>query len=87
MSPGWDEATFDRLVRELVEDTAPRLFALVEECGERDDGRVFAWGVQFDDRAALLTHSGRPMGTFQSAVSAQRRFSHLATMRLVWPAG
>lgn len=86
MSPGWDEATFDRLVRELVEDTAPRLFALVEECGERDHGRVFAWGVQFDGRAALMTHSGQPMGTFQSAVSAQRRFSSLATMRLIWPA-
>lgn len=72
-SPGWDEAEFGGMVRELVADTAPRLFALVEECGEREDGWVFAWGAQFTDRATLLTHDGRPRGIFGSAERPVRR--------------
>lgn len=80
----WDEETFARLVGELVNDTAPRMFALVEEFGERDDGQVFAWGVQFDGRAALLTPEGRLLGTFGSAASAHTSFGLLTRLRLVW---
>lgn len=36
------EPEFAALVEGMVADLAPRLFALVEERGERVDGRVFA---------------------------------------------
>jgi hypothetical protein len=36
------EAEFAELVTELVADIAPRLFAVVEECGERADGWIVA---------------------------------------------
>ncbi|MFD5752904.1 hypothetical protein [Streptomyces sp. NPDC127033] len=43
---------FDQEIRELVDATAPRLFAVVEEfaCADGElDARVAAWGLAFAD--------------------------------------
>lgn len=47
--PLCDEAEFDDLVREMVDTFAPRLFAVVQEYGERVDARIAAWGMAFDE--------------------------------------
>jgi hypothetical protein len=52
--PLCDEEEFAAGLEELVADFAPRLFALVEETGERVDGRIVAWGMAFDDRAEVI---------------------------------
>lgn len=70
---------------EMVNDEAPRLFAVVQELGERVDGRIAAWGMAFDDHAALV----RERGVWLS-VSSPDRARHLlgrapdVTAHLVW---
>ncbi len=84
LHPLCDEEEFVALVDELVAETAPRLFALVEECGERADGWVLAWGMQFEDHAEVIAvDRGLRVGV-RSAERAREMFSRLGTMRLVW---
>ncbi len=52
--------------------------------GERADGWILAWGIAFEDHAALVTVDGGGGGRFQSAESAWRAFSHRRKVRLVW---
>jgi hypothetical protein len=47
--PQWTDDEFDEEIRSLVTDTAPRVFAVVQVYGEREDGRVAAWGFAHDD--------------------------------------
>ncbi|MFY9806805.1 MAG: hypothetical protein WCC38_13485 [Pseudonocardiaceae bacterium] len=71
-------------MQRLVTDFAPRLFALVDEAGERVDNRVFAWGMAFEDRAEVVGVDPAIRGSFGSADSAHLVFSHRGKMRLVW---
>lgn len=48
------EEEFARLMSEMVAAEAPRLFALVQEYGDRVDGRIAAWGMAFDDGAEVV---------------------------------
>ncbi|MEV0083465.1 hypothetical protein [Saccharopolyspora sp. NPDC050642] len=76
------------LVREEIR-RAPRLFALCEL--DRDDewelteGRVFAWGLAFGDRAEVVSTDGRGRGSFCSPTRAAEIFAHTAEVRLVYP--
>lgn len=72
---GETEEEFAREVAELVADEAPRLFALVQEYGERVDGWVIAWGMAFDDHAEAVSVGRGLRGTFPSAERARRAFS------------
>ncbi|MGH3975064.1 MAG: hypothetical protein ACRDS9_17305 [Pseudonocardiaceae bacterium] len=83
-TPLWDEPEFAALAERLVADFAPRLFALVEEKGERVDGRVFAWGMAFEDHAEVVGVDRAIRGSFSSADSARLMFSCGGKMRLVW---
>ncbi|PSL53074.1 hypothetical protein B0I31_110165 [Saccharothrix carnea] len=47
------EQEFTELVQEVAHDEAPRLFAIVEEYGERESVRVAGYGVAFEDRAEV----------------------------------
>jgi len=78
------EEEFAQEVAELVADEAPRVFALVQEYGERIDGRVIAWGMAFDDHAEVVGVHRRLRGSFPSAGRARRAFSRRAKIRLVW---
>ncbi len=82
--PLCDEPEFAALTEELVADLAPRLFALVEEMGERVDSRVFAWGMAFEDRAEVVGAEWAFKGSFESAEVARQLFSRHGTMHLVW---
>ncbi|MEV6231606.1 hypothetical protein AB0L88_27495 [Saccharopolyspora shandongensis] len=77
------------LVREEIR-RAPKLFALCEL--DRDEtewelaeGRVFAWGLAFDDHAEVISTDGRGRGTFRSPSRAAELFAHTAEIRLVYP--
>jgi hypothetical protein len=87
LTPMCGEEEFAALMAEMVNDEAPRLFAVVQELGERVDGRIAAWGMAFDDHAALV----RDRGGFLSVSSPDRARSLLGrapgiTAHLVWVA-
>lgn len=82
--PLCSEEEFAQEVRELVADEAPRVFALVEEYGERVDGWIVAWGMAFDDRVEVISANGGLRMTFNSGERAQRAFSRRRKIRLVW---
>ena len=69
LAPLCDEVEFAELVDELVAEDAPRLFAVLQEYGERADGRIAAWGMAFPDHADVV---GVDHG-FTSAAAITRR--------------
>ncbi|GHF50934.1 hypothetical protein GCM10018790_30920 [Kitasatospora xanthocidica] len=82
--------TFDQELCGLVLDTAPRLFAVVQVCGEGlpdVDGWVVAWGfVDHGGPAHVISIDGQARMTL---ASPDRALSHFAgrpgiTARLVW---
>lgn len=84
LRPLGSEEEFAQLVDVLVTDNAPRLFALVEECGERADGWIVAWGMQFEDHVEVISIDHGPRLSLTSAERAHEIFSHLGAIRLVW---
>ncbi len=54
---GTDEE-FAGFVVGLAQDVAPRLFAIVEEYGEREDAEVAAYGLAFADHADVNSVEG-----------------------------
>jgi hypothetical protein len=81
---------FTVLMHELAAAEAPRLFAIVEECGEAEDARVAGYGLAYEDRAEVDSVQGGFHLSSQSADSARMLFeisSWSAGMRqvhLVW---
>lgn len=80
------EQEFSVLVHEMVTDEAPRLFAVVQEYGERADGRIAAWGMAFGDHAEIVTVEGRTRMRVPCVERAVRRFAQRphVSVRLVW---
>ncbi|MGH3695490.1 MAG: hypothetical protein ACRDRX_16140 [Pseudonocardiaceae bacterium] len=86
LAPLCDEAEFAELVKELVADEAPRLFAVVQEYGERVDGRIAAWGIAFEECAEVFGVDRSQHLRLPSAERAARAFSRRPqiTARVVW---
>ncbi|MGH3905992.1 MAG: hypothetical protein ACRDTE_17690 [Pseudonocardiaceae bacterium] len=85
-TPLCDEPEFAALLEEMVADEAPRLFAVVQEYGERVDGRIAAWGMAFDDHAEVVSVGRGMRMSLQAPENALRLFkfgSHIRA-RLVW---
>jgi len=81
-----DGDEFAVLIDGMVADFAPRLFAIVQEYGEHADGRIAAWGMDFDDHADVVSVEGGVRMTLQAPEKALARFrwgEHI-TARLVW---
>ncbi len=78
------EEEFAQEVRELVAAEAPRVFALVEERGERVDGWIVAWGLVFEDRVEVISENSGLRMTVRSVDRVQRAFSRRRKIRLVW---
>ncbi|PPK67836.1 hypothetical protein V5P93_007178 [Actinokineospora auranticolor] len=56
-APACDEPEFTAIMTGAVADEAPRVFAVVEEIGDRVDARIAAWGMAFPDHAEIVaTH-------------------------------
>lgn len=83
--PLCDETEFAELIEEMVADEAPRLFAIVQEYGERVDARLAGWGMWFGDRAVAFDVSGRTMimSTVESTLRLFRA-NPLVTPRAYW---
>ncbi|MFD4657446.1 hypothetical protein ACFWP2_17690 [Kitasatospora sp. NPDC058444] len=85
--PADTDTTFDQELCGLVLDTAPRLFAVVQVCGEGADGWVAAWGLaESDGRTHVFGVDGRTRMTLGSPERAVRHFSRRPgiTARLIW---
>ncbi|WP_422647458.1 hypothetical protein [Actinoalloteichus caeruleus] len=86
LSPLCDELEFAQILEEMVADEAPRLFAVVQEYGERVDGRIAAWGLAFADHTEVASVEGGLRTSLQAPEGALRLFacgSHVRA-RLVW---
>ncbi|WP_243793673.1 hypothetical protein [Saccharopolyspora gloriosae] len=84
--PLGDERLFSEIMAGIVADTAPRVFAVVQEYGDRVDGRVAAWGLALDDRAVVVPVDRRGFTTAPTAghVLRQYRFGTHIRPRIVW---
>jgi hypothetical protein len=70
----------------MVADEAPRLFAVVQEYGDRVDGRIAAWGMAFGDHAEVVAVERGLRMSLRVPENALRLFrfgSHIKA-RLVW---
>ncbi|WP_244515211.1 hypothetical protein [Actinopolyspora xinjiangensis] len=87
MPPLCGESEFAELMSGMVTDTAPRVFAVVREYGERVDAHVAAWGMVFEDHAEVVSVDGTVRMRVSEPERAARRFgfgSHIRA-RVVWP--
>ncbi|MDQ3151061.1 MAG: hypothetical protein M3R63_04825 [Actinomycetota bacterium] len=84
--PLCDEAEFTELIEGMVADFAPRVFAVVQEYGERVDGRIAAWGIAFDDYVEVIGVDRGVRLSVQTPERALVRFGrrpHI-TARVIW---
>ncbi|MEU6267855.1 hypothetical protein [Saccharopolyspora shandongensis] len=79
------EAEFAELVQEEADGSPPRVFALVEEHGERVDCEIFAWGLEFEQRASVFDLDGMLWARCASADGAHALVSRIRNVRLAWP--
>ena len=73
LTPLFDESRFVAEVERMVVNQAPRLFAVVQEYGERVDARIAAWGFAFADHAEVVSVDGGTrirMGAPETALGA-----------------
>jgi hypothetical protein len=86
LTPLGDEPEFAAILESTVADEAPRLFAIIQEYGERVDGRIAAWGMAFDDHAEVVSVAHGMRASLRRPEDALRLFhlgSHIRA-RLVW---
>lgn len=68
----------------LVRDEAPVVFALCEEIGDRVDGYVRYWGMDFGDHVEVVGALGGVHARFPSVERAYRRLTAQRKLHLVW---
>ena len=74
VAPQWSREEFADVMRELAKQEAPRLFALVEEYGDRADARVAGYGLAYPDRVDVNSvESDFPLRS-QSPENARKLF-------------
>lgn len=85
--PLCDEPRFAAILQSMVTDQAPRIFAVVQEYGERVDAHIAAWGIAFTDRAEVVSTDPGLRLSLETPECALHAFSwgnHIRA-RLVWP--
>jgi hypothetical protein len=81
------EGEFDEAVAGRVADSAPRLFAVVQEYGARVDARIAGWGLAHEDHVDVIGE-GNSVHLGASRPEDMLRYFHrrdLITARIVWP--
>lgn len=78
MRPLGEEPEFAAILEGMVADEAPRVFAVVQEYGQRVDGQIAAWGMAFSDHAEVVSVDGRLRMSLKAPESALRGF-HFGT--------
>ncbi|MFT7835163.1 hypothetical protein Q5530_03310 [Saccharothrix sp. BKS2] len=88
LPPLCDEAMFRALGDCLAEMGAPRLFAVVQEHGERVNARVVAYGMAFEDRVMMSATDDKgflfTLAGIESAVRFYHHEDHGLRARVVW---
>ncbi|TCP57053.1 hypothetical protein EV191_1011005 [Tamaricihabitans halophyticus] len=86
IEPLCDEEEFAAELERMVAQEAPRLFAIVQEYGERVDARIAGWGMAFEDHAEVIAVGRRARLRLRSPERAMRLFEFGAHIRarLVW---
>jgi hypothetical protein len=84
--PICDEAEFSELLDEMVAEDAPRVFAVIQEYGDRVDAHIAAWGMAFDDHAVVASADGERFQTLTKPEHAVRLYTRgtRVSSRLVW---
>jgi hypothetical protein len=80
------EGEFAEVLEGMVADNAPRLFAVVQEYGQRVDARIAGWGLAFDDRAEVMSTDGQlrmKLAAPEQGLGGFHYGSHIRA-RLVW---
>jgi hypothetical protein len=81
---------FAALLREVAQEDAPQLFAIVEEYGEQADARVAGYGLAYDDHVDVNSVEGDFRLNSQSPESALSLFEvstadkEVKRLHLVW---
>lgn len=78
--------SYEQAVREMVDDLAPRRFAIVQDLGDHYDGRVVAWGMAFEDRVEIVDAKSSSSMSLTSPAPALRQYArppHI-TSRILW---
>ncbi len=86
LAPLCDEAQFAAILDRMAANQAPRLFAVVQEYGNRVDGVIAAWGMAFPEYAEIVSVDGGlrlRLNTPENALPAFGYGSHVRA-RLVW---
>ncbi|MGW0892446.1 hypothetical protein [Saccharopolyspora sp. NPDC002578] len=86
MRPLCDERTFSEIMAGIVADSVPRVFAVVQEYGERVDGCIAAWGLALDDHVQVVSVQERAHSTAATAEACLReyRFGTHIRPHIVW---
>ncbi|SNR49439.1 hypothetical protein SAMN06265360_107163 [Haloechinothrix alba] len=86
LPPLCSEARFAELLEGMVADDAPRVFAVVQEFGDRVDARIAGWGIAFDDRVEVIGVDGDVRMSLREPEDALRRFRRGSRIgaRVVW---
>ncbi|MDV6014772.1 hypothetical protein F8178_20150 [Haloechinothrix sp. LS1_15] len=86
MSPLCSEELFAEVLEGMVADAAPRVFAIVQEYGDRVDARIAGWGMAFDDRADVVSVDCGLRMSLSAPEQALRGFrvGNRIGARLVW---
>jgi hypothetical protein len=90
--PLWTKEEFTNLLHLIAKKQAPRLFAIVEEYGEQEDGRVAGYGLAYPDHADVNSVEGDFHLVSQSPERARQLYEMSAGSRgvrthLVWLTG
>lgn len=74
------------MVDDLVAQHAPRVFAVAQELGEREDARIAAWGLAHEGGAHVVGVGGNTVLSSTSAEDAAVRFGlgDRLSARVVW---
>lgn len=86
LPPVGSKEEFTAILDSIVADGAPRVFAVVQEYGDRVDGWIVAWGIAFDDHTEIVGVDSELTMSLQAPHDALYYFawdSH-CTPRLVW---
>lgn len=86
LPPVGSREEFTAIVDSIVADSAPRVFAIVHEYGDRVDGRIVGRGMAFEDRAVVVDVDGGMTMSLQTPHNALYYFAYdnHFTPRLVW---
>lgn len=73
-------------VRGMVEEHAPRRFAVFQDLGEQVDGRIAAWGMAFDDHVDIVDANASSWMSLTTPRLALRRYARPPeiTTRIIW---